>query len=141
MTTMKTSIRTYLELCQIPTFEDRYEYLRIGSRVGESTFGFDRYLNQALYYSPRWRKTRDGILIRDNGNDLGLEDYPIKSRIVVHHMNPLSIEDVEEMRDEVFDPRFLICVSENVHRAIHFGDASLLPKPPIERRPGDTKLW
>lgn len=109
--------------------------------VGETTFGFDRYLNQALYRSRKWKAVRDQVIIRDNGCDLGIEDRLIGRRIVVHHMNPLTVEDVENANDSIFDPEFLICTSENTHRAIHFGDESQLIRLPKERRPGDTKLW
>lgn len=141
MMTKRTIIKTYSELLRLPTFLERYYYLRLSGIVGESTFGFDRFLNQSLYKSKRWRRIRDDIIIRDEGCDLGLRDYQIGDRIIIHHMNPLSIEDIEEATDAVFDPRFLICVSPTTHNAIHFGDESLLPKLPIERRPGDTRLW
>lgn len=134
-------IRTYRELLKLKTFMERYEYLRLGSTIGESTFGFDRYLNQLLYNSKRWKKTRDDIIIRDNGCDLGLEDYEIHSRIIVHHMNPITIDDVEFDRDILYDPEGLICTSNNTHNAVHFGDESLLPKPLVERRPNDTCPW
>lgn len=134
-------IRRYSELVRLPTFEERFEYLKLCGNVGESTFGFDRYLNQALYTSQKWRTTRDEVLIRDNACDMGLEDWPINGRIIVHHMNPLTLEDIENMADEIFDPEYLVCVSHNTHQAIHYGDVSLLPKLPIERKPGDTCPW
>lgn len=134
-------IRRYSELIRLPTFEERFEYLKLCGNVGESTFGFDRYLNQALYTSQKWRTTRDEVLIRDNACDMGLEDWPINGKIIVHHMNPLTLEDIENMADEIFDPEYLVCVSHNTHQAIHYGDASLLPKLPIERKPGDTCPW
>lgn len=134
-------IRRYSELIRLPTFEERFEYLKLCGNVGESTFGFDRYLNQALYTSQKWRTTRDEVLIRDNACDMGLEDWPINGKIIVHHMNPLTLEDIENMPDEIFDPEYLVCVSHNTHQAIHYGDASLLPKLPIERKPGDTCPW
>lgn len=134
-------IRRYSELIRLPTFEERFEYLKLCGNVGESTFGFDRYLNQALYTSQKWRTTRDEVLIRDNACDMGLEDWPINGKVIVHHMNPLTLEDIENMADEIFDPEYLVCVSHNTHQAIHYGDASLLPKLPIERKPGDTCPW
>lgn len=134
-------IRTYTELCKLRTFEDRYQYLRLNGVVGESTFGFDRYLNQLLYVSGKWRSTRDKIIIRDNGCDLGITDREIYSRILVHHINPITIEDIELERYVLFDPENLICSSKNTHDAIHFGDESLLFKMPIERRPNDTCPW
>ena len=134
-------IRRYSELIHIPTFDGRFEYLKLHGNVGESTFGFDRYLNQALYTSQKWRTTRDEVLIRDNACDMGLEDWPIGGKIIVHHMNPLTLEDIENMVDSIFDPEYLVCVSHNTHQAIHYGDASLLPKLPVERKPGDTCPW
>ena len=134
-------IRSFSGLKRLTTFEERYEYLRLKGTVGESTFGFDRYLNQLLYRSDRWRKVRGVVIVRDNGCDLGIEDRDISSKILVHHMNPITMEDIEEGREEVFDPNFLICTSEQTHNAIHFGDANLLPKLPVERRAGDTCPW
>lgn len=140
--TMKnTMIRNYRELRRLRTFEERYYYLQLKGVVGETTFGFDRYLNQILYTSDRWLKTRDGVIIRDNGCDLGIEGYEIQGRILVHHMNPITIEDVEEERDIVFDPEYLICTTLRTHNAIHFGDEKLLPKIPIERKRNDTCPW
>lgn len=133
--------RTYSELVKLDTLEERYEYLRIGGVVGKSTFGFDRYINQMLYTSDRWRAVRDEVIIRDDGCDLGIDDYEIADKILVHHMNPITEEDIIEERDHVFDPEFLISTSHRTHNAIHFGDSNLLPKLPIKRRPGDTKLW
>lgn len=133
--------RRYSELIRLPTFEERFEYLKLNGSVAETTFGFDRYLNQALYHSDEWRKSRDKVIIRDNGCDLGIDDRMIYRDIIVHHMNPLSIEDVEFREEHVFDPEFLICVSRRTHNAIHFGDENLLDKLPIERRPGDTCPW
>lgn len=134
-------IRTYSELSRIATFEERFDYLKLGGSVGNSTFGFDRYLNQLLYRSRRWRRLRDDIIVRDGGCDIGVEDYPIGERIIVHHMNPLTIEDIEEGSEDIYNAEFLICMSPSTHNAIHFGDASLLRKKPIERRIGDTRLW
>lgn len=134
-------IRTYSELMKFSSFEERYEYLRLRGRVGESTFGYDRYLNQILYTSYKWKKARDKVIIRDNGCDLGVEGYQINDKIIIHHMNPITIEDVEMERPEVFDPEYLICVSDITHKAIHYGDKSLLPKTPIERFKWDTCPW
>lgn len=133
-------IRTYRELSKLKTFKERYEYLRLGAIVGESTFGFDRFLNQKFYRSKEWRRTRDKIIIRDNGCDLGLEGYEIRDRIYIHHMNPVAVDDLDDW-DKILNPDYLICASLDTHNAIHFGDESLLPKTPIERKPGDTKLW
>lgn len=138
---MTKMIRTYSELRTYKTFIDRYNYLKLRGSVGIETFGYDRYLNQVLYRSRRWRRTRDGIILRDNGCDLGVEGYDIYDKIIIHHMNPLTIEDIENDVDEIYDPEFLISVSFNTHQAIHYGDESLLPKEPIERKPYDTCPW
>jgi hypothetical protein len=134
-------IRTYRELSRLRSFEERYKYLRLSGIVGESTFGFDRYLNQMLYRSSQWRKSRDNVIIRDNGCDLGVEDYAIQGRILIHHMNPITLEDIELERDIVFDPELLISTSHATHNAIHYGDESLLQSAPIERRKNDTCPW
>ena len=134
-------IRCYKELKRLASFEDRYEYLRIGGLVGESTFGYERYLNQMLYSSSQWRRVRDQVIIRDNGCDLGMEGYEIGGKIIIHHMNPITVEQIEEFASELFDPEYLICVSDRTHNAIHFGDKSLLPRTPIERRPNDMCPW
>jgi hypothetical protein len=134
-------IRTYSDLRRLSTFEERYQYLRLIGTVGEQTFGFNRYLNQTLYSSQRWRKARDEVIIRDKGCDLGIEGYEIGSKIIIHHMNPITIKDIELGREEVFNPEYLICTSLNTHNAIHFGDETKLPQLPIERHPGDTCPW
>lgn len=134
-------MKTYQEMMTYPTFEERFEYLKLNGRVGSDTFGFDRYLNQVLYQSPEWRRVRDCIILRDNGCDLGHPDYPIGGRVIIHHMNPLTPEDIVEKNPIIFDENMLICVSHNTHNAIHYGDSNLLPKKPIERTPGDTYLW
>lgn len=133
--------RTYNELIRFNTFEDRFSYLKLVGFVGESTFGFDRYLNQALYHSRRWRKVRDEVIIRDDGCDMGLADFVIYDKIIIHHMNPITIEDLEEENENIFNPNFLICVSASTHNAIHFGDDKIIPRGPIRRCSGDTKLW
>jgi hypothetical protein len=137
----KMMTRSYTEFKRLRTFEERYKYLKLGGTVGQSTFGFDRYLNQMLYASKRWKKTRDNIIIRDNACDLGMEDYDIGSKIFIHHMNPIVLDDFDIDNDLFYDPEFLICTSYDTHNAIHFGDESLLPKLPIERRPNDTCPW
>ncbi len=134
-------MRRYSELKRLKTFKERYEYLRIGGLIGESTFGFERYLNQALYTSQRWRLLRNEIIVRDNGCDLGVEGYDILDKIIVHHMNPLVRDQLIEPDDSIFDPEFLICVSQRTHNAIHYGDDSLLPITMAERRPNDTCPW
>lgn len=136
------SIKTYTELSRLNTFEDRFEYLRLGGSVGKETFGFDRWLNQYFYQrSAEWRRVRDKIIVRDNGCDLGVEGYDIYSRIIVHHINPISMEDFEKQSIYLLDPEFLICTTHNTHNAIHYGDANLLIKAPIERSRNDTCPW
>ena len=134
-------IRTYSELIKIPTFEERFEYLKLSGNVGESTFGFDRYLNQILYKCQEWLSARREVIIRDNGCDLAHEDYPIKGLILVHHMNPLTVDDILERNPDIFNPEFLISTAKPTHNAVHFGDASLLPKLPVERFKWDTSPW
>ncbi len=140
MAERKTS-RCYSELKQLTSFIDRFRYLRIGGIVGESTFGFDRYLNQTLYKTGRWRSIRDEVILRDDGCDLGIPGMLIDGKVIVHHMNAITLEDIQEGREWVFDPEFLICVSLDTHNAIHYGDENLLPKLPEERKPNDTCPW
>ena len=136
------SIRTYSELITLPTFEERFEYLRLNGRIGEETFGYDRMINQLLYQrSVKWRAARDRVIVRDNGCDLGIEGREIRGSIIVHHMNPITIDDVLNERPEVFDPEYLISTVLNTHNAIHYGDASLLVTAPIERSRNDTCPW
>lgn len=134
-------IRSFSELEKIHNYDDRFEYLSLKGIVGETTFGFDRYLNQDLYNSREWLKARDLTIIRDDGCDLGISGYRIMGKIIIHHMNPISSEDIEHGNIDIFNPEFLICTSHLTHRAIHFGDKSLLPELPIIRRPGDTCPW
>ena len=142
MMAMTTTIKTYSELITLPTFEERYRYLRLSGRVGEETFGYDRIMNQILYQrSQRWRRIRDKVIIRDNGCDLGVAGHEIGGKIIVHHMNPITLEDIERESDYIFDPEYLICVTHNTHNAIHYGDESLLITAPIERRKYDTCPW
>ena len=134
--------RTYKELTRLSSFRDRFEYLQLHGRVGKDTFGSERYLNQVLYTSPEWRRFRRDIIIRDNGCDLGDPQRPIKyEKIIVHHINPITVTDVENRNPIIFDPENVICVSHNTHEAIHYGDASLLAQDPIQRRPNDTCPW
>lgn len=134
-------IKTYSELITFSTFEDRFEYLQLKGIVGQETFGFDRYLNQILYNSKEWKHLRNEIIVRDNGCDLALEGFEIHGRILIHHINPITIDDVIKRRGIVFDPENLICVTHNTHNAIHYGDKSLLITGPIERRANDTCPW
>lgn len=138
---MAMTIKTYSELKLIPTFEGRYRYLKLGGKVGEDTFGFDRYLNQTFYKSSKWKEIRDFVIIRDNGCDLGIEGRDIRDRIIVHHMNPISKEDILKENHFLLDPEFLICTVKNTHDAIHYGDESLLVISPIERFKNDTCPW
>jgi hypothetical protein len=134
-------IRTYRDLRRLDTFEEKYEYLKLGAGVGVATFGFDRYLNQDFYKTILWRRARDYTIARDYGCDLGVEGHEIHDRVYVHHMNPMSPEDIKHSNLDILDPEFLICVTHNTHNAIHYGDARRLSRGPVERRPGDTKLW
>lgn len=136
-------IRTYSELITLPTFEERYEYLRLGGKVGEETFGFDRYLNQMFYKTDDWRASRDEVIVRDHGCDLGIleREIPEGVRILVHHMNPIRVEDIVNRSKYLLDPEYLISTIDNTHRAIHYGDRSLLITEPIERRKYDTCPW
>ncbi len=137
---MKT--RSYSELIKLPTISERYEYLKLLGSVGFQTFGSSRFLNQGFYTSSQWKRTRRDIILRDNSCDLGIADYEIFDRPVIHHINPITIEDVEnENWEKLFDPENLITTSYNTHQAIHFGNESMLPKLPIERTQGDTCLW
>ena len=135
------NIRNIEDLSLLETFMERYDYLKLDGFVGVSTFGFDRYLNQKFYSSLEWKQIRNAVIIRDNGCDLGLEDYPIVGKLVIHHMNPVSIKDIERRLTSILDPDFLITTSIRTHQAIHYGNRDLLPKPFQERFSGDTKLW
>ena len=134
-------IRTYSELITLPTFEERYEYLKIGGTVGEETFGFDRYLNQSFYKTKEWLRIRDHVIIRDQGCDLAMIDREIRGKILIHHMNPITKEDIVRRSKYLLDPEYLICTVKNTHDAIHYGDESLLIKAPIERQKNDTCPW
>ena len=134
-------MRTYSELVRYMTFEDRFAYLSLRGQVGESTFGFDRWLNQQFYTSRQWRDLRHHIIVRDEGCDLGVLGYEVYRRPIIHHMNPLTVEDLVHGSAEALDPEFLILTSHDTHNAIHYGDERLLPKPVIARAPGDTQLW
>lgn len=141
MKTMKTIIRTYSELITLPTFMERYKYLRIGGTVGADTFGFDRYLNQAFYKSEEWKSIRRHVIIRDCGCDLGIEGREIHERILIHHINPISEEDILDRSDLLLNPEYLISTSHRTHNAIHYGDDSILIDVPLERRKNDTCPW
>ena len=134
-------MKNYSELVKLQTFEERFEYLRLGGTVGKETFGFDRYLNQRFYRSSGWKSIRDRVIIRDNGCDLGMEDRPIYGRILIHHMNPVSIDDIRRQTEFLLNPEYLICTTHMTHNAIHYGDENLLIKIPPERTKNDTCPW
>ena len=138
---MANGIRTYSELILLPTFEERFQYLRLNGKVGEDTFGFDRYLNQVFYRSQRWKQIRDFVIIRDNGCDLGVEGHKIYERILIHHMNPITRYDIETESELLINPEYLITTIHNTHNAIHYGDESLLLTAPVERTKHDTCPW
>lgn len=140
---MQMIIRTYTELIQLPTFEERYRYLRLGGRVGEDTFGFDRYLNQLFYTSDEWREIRDYVIVRDNGCDLGIpgRDIPEGIPILIHHMNPIAVRDILDRSDYLLNPEYLICTMKRTHDAIHYGNESSLLTIPPERTQFDTCPW
>jgi hypothetical protein len=133
--------RRYSELMRLHTFEERYDYLRLGGIVGTSTFGFDRYINQDFYRSREWRSVRDQTIVRDNGCDLGIDGYEIHGNLLVHHMNPMTADDVVHGESWIVNPEFLITTTNDTHNAIHYGNQSLLKTPFVPRVPGDTKLW
>lgn len=133
--------RTYRELRRLDTFEERYRYLALRGMLGESTFGFDRWINQRFYTSREWKLIRDVVIVRDNGCDLGVPGFEIHSGLLVHHMNPMTFKDLEHGEDWIIDPNFLITTSLRTHNAIHYGDESQLPRGPVVRKLGDTHLW
>lgn len=130
--------RSYSELCEIDSFEERYRYLRLRGDVGVSTFGYERRLNQEFYHSSQWRRIRRLVLLRDNNCDLGIDGLDIPSGLHIHHMNPMTVDDLRDGNPEVLDPEYLISTSQATHNAIHYGDEKQLPRPFVERRPGDT---
>ena len=136
-----TSIRTYTELSKLRTFEERFRYLKLDGMVGKETFGFDRYLNQIFYRSQKWKSIRDEVIVRDLGCDLGVEGYEIHGRIIIHHMNPITLRDLETESDFLLDPEYMISTIHNTHNAIHYGDESLLITAPIIRTKNDTCPW
>lgn len=134
-------LKTYSELISLKTFMERFNYVKLSGIVGSRTFGSDRYLNQRFYMSKEWRNFRRDIVVRDNSSDLGIESEPIFNRLIIHHLNPITIEDIIDNDPIIWSPENVICVSFNTHNAIHYGDERTLPQPPKERRKGDTKLW
>lgn len=135
------NIRTYSELITLPTFEERFRYLKLDGAVGQDTFGFDRIFNQRFYKSREWKRVRDIVIARDMGCDLGIEDREIYGNIIIHHLNPISLEDLENHTDYLLNPEYLICTTHATHNAIHYGDESLLVTAPIERTKNDTCPW
>ena len=139
---MIENIRTYSELITLPKFEERYEYLKLNGVVGEETFGFNRYLNQEFYQRDKeWLRIRDYVIIRDQGCDLGIEGREIRGKIIVHHMNPITKDDLLERTEFLLNPEYLICTLKSTHDAIHYGDENLLMKGPVERKANDTCPW
>ena len=133
--------KRYNELIRYSSFLDRFNYLKLHGSVGFETFGFDRHLNQSFYKSKEWLRMQDYVIVRDDGCDLGIKDRPIHGRILIHHMNPLTQDDILLHSDLLLNPEYLICVSHDTHNAIHYGDSNLLVSEPVIRRPGDTCLW
>lgn len=133
--------RSYSELSRLPTFEERFEYLKLESHVGRSTFGFDRYLNQQFYASYEWKQARQEVIIRDMGCDLGIPGYDIHTDLLIHHMNPMTSVDITRRETWIFDPEFLILTTKRTHNAVHYGTPSPYPKVTTSRQPGDTTLW
>lgn len=134
-------IRRYSELRQLKTFDERFAYLKLVGDVGVATFGFDRHINQLFYRSREWQNLRDEVVLRDEGCDLGILGYEIHSTVFIHHMNPISVDDIRHGNPDILNPEFLITTTHRTHNAIHFGDEKQLPRPFVERRRGDTKLW
>ena len=138
---LRTMIRTYSELIQYSTFEERFKYLSLKGQVGEETYGFDRWINQKFYRSREWKQIRNLIIVRDSGCDLGISGREILEHIIIHHMNPILLKDITDSTSYLLDPEYLICTSHITHEAIHYGDESLLISEPVERRPNDTCPW
>ena len=134
-------IRTYSELSRLQSLEERFDYLSLKGQVGESTFGFDRYINQNFYKSKEWRDIRHHVIARDEGMDLGVPGFEIFDRPIIHHMNPMTVKDIVHATENILNPEYLITTTHDTHNAIHYGDKSLLPRILVERRPGDTRLW
>jgi len=135
------TIKSFSELRKLKSFEDRFNYLKLHGKVGAELFGFDRIINQRFYQSQEWKSVRNEVIYRDEGFDLGCYGYPISDMVMVHHMNPITIDDLTEFNKDILDPEFLISTSIETHLAIHYGDPKLLPRLSLERKPGDTRLW
>jgi hypothetical protein len=141
MSTLTINIRSYSEMLTFITFEERFDYLKLQASVGESTFGFDRHINQGFYRSHEWKTIRNVVISRDLGCDMGVPGYEIFDKVIIHHMNPMTPEAIDEADPDILNPEYLVLVSHNTHNAIHFGDERSLTQPLVERRPGDTNLW
>lgn len=136
------NVKRYSELKNLETFEDRFDYLKLNGQVGRDTFGFDRYFNQQFYRSNEWKSVRDQVIVRDNGCDIGMPGHEITGKIYIHHMNPLTLNDIEESTENLLNPEYLVCVSHSTHNAIHYGDKSILERNKVvERTKGDTCPW
>lgn len=133
--------RRYSELARIPDYRSRFDYLKLQGSVGRPTFGGERYLNQRFYRSAEWRRIREFVIARDSGLDLGCQGYEIYDQVIIHHMNPMSVDDLYHANEDILNPEFLITTTHTTHNAIHYGDETLLREPYVERRPGDTMLW
>lgn len=134
-------IRRYSELRLFPTFQERFEYLRLDGRVGAETFGFDRYINQRFYMSREWKRVRDLVIVRDNGFDLGVQDFPLQGKPLIHHMNPISVNDITDFTEFLLNPEYLICTCQITHNALHYGNEPPRQEFPVERRKNDTCPW
>lgn len=135
------NLRSYSKLILLPTFKERFDYLQLKGKVGEDTFGFDRYVNQRFYRSKEWKQIRDQVILRDNGCDLGVDGYNVWGRIIIHHMNPITVDDIVDATDYLLNPEFLICVTPETHNALHYGESNLVIPETIERAPNDTCPW
>lgn len=136
-----TKVRCYADLARLESFEDRFEYLKLGGEVGQATFGLDRHVNQMFYKSREWQHIRDHVIVRDNGCDLGVEGYEIHVELLIHHVNPIGIDDILDNEDWILNPEFLITTTKDTHNAIHYGGQIMYPRVVAERSPNDTKLW
>ncbi len=134
-------VRTYSELSRLTSFEERFEYLKLVGEVGERTFGFDRWINQRFYQSREWKTIREYVIFRDGGCDLGVPGYELRFGLLIHHMNPVTLDDIQHNGESILNPMFLITTSLQTHNAVHYGNAERLPRGPIERTSGDTRLW
>lgn len=138
---IQSKIRTYSELMELPSYIERFRYLKLNGRIADETFGFDRYVNQYFYNSKEWRSVRREVILRDNGCDLADPDFEIHSKIIIHHLNPIRLEDIYKRNEDIMNPEYLITTTQRTHNAIHYGDESILLIGPTIRTPGDTCPW